>query len=83
MKKKSQMPKVKPTTGFLSPQDLVKYFGISLHSQARMRLRKRQENDKNPLPFIRVGKRILYNEIQIKEWLKRIQIENSVIYKNQ
>ena len=37
--------------------------------QAILRLKKRQESDRFPLPFTKIGKRILYKREQIENWL--------------
>lgn len=57
-------------TGYYTPQDLQNLFGITLTMQARLRMRTHQLNDKVPLKFIRVGKRILYFASDIEEFFK-------------
>ena len=55
--------------GWLSPSDLQEQYAISKPAQAILRLKKRQESDRFPLPFTKIGKRILYKRDQIENWL--------------
>lgn len=55
--------------GWLSPADLQEKYAISKPTQAILRLKKRQESDKFPLPFTKIGKRILYKKELIEKWL--------------
>ena len=55
--------------GWLSPSDLQEQYAISKQAQAILRLKKRQESDRFPLPFTKIGKRILYKREQIENWL--------------
>ena len=55
--------------GCLSPSDLQEQYAISKPAQAILRLKKRQESDRFPLPFTKIGKRILYKREQIENWL--------------
>lgn len=55
--------------GWLSPSDLQEQYAISKPAQAMLRLKKRQESDRFPLPFTKIGKRILYKREQIENWL--------------
>ncbi len=55
--------------GWLSPSDLQEQYAISKPAQAILRLKKRQESDRYPLPFTKIGKRILYKREQIENWL--------------
>lgn len=55
--------------GWLSPSDLQEQYAISKTAQAILRLKKRQESDRFPLPFTKIGKRILYKREQIENWL--------------
>lgn len=55
--------------GWLSPADLQEQYAISTAAQAILRLKKRQESDTHPLPFTKIGKRILYKREQIENWL--------------
>ena len=80
-KQKGKMPElISKEPNILSPNDLMANYGISIATQNRLRLKKRQENDQYPIPFIKIGKRIIYQKDQIKEWLNNIQKENSVVY---
>lgn len=55
--------------GWLSPSDLQEQYAISKPTQAILRLKKRQESDRFPLSFTKIGKRILYKREQIENWL--------------
>lgn len=55
--------------GWLSPSDLQEQYAISKPAQAILHLKKRQESDRFPLPFTKIGKRILYKREQIENWL--------------
>ncbi len=55
--------------GWLSPSDLENQYAISKTTQAILRLKKRQESDKYPLPFQKIGKRILYKKELIENWI--------------
>ena len=55
--------------GWLSPSDLQEQYAISKPAQAILRLKKRQESDRYPLPFTKIGKRIFYKREQIENWL--------------
>ena len=55
--------------GWLSPSDLQEQYAISKPAQAILRLKKRQESDRYPLPVTKIGKRILYKREQIENWL--------------
>ena len=55
--------------GQLSPADLQEQYAISKPTQAILRLKKCQESDKFPLPFTKIGKRILYKKELIEKWL--------------
>ena len=55
--------------GWLSPSDLQEQYAISKPAQAILRLKKCQESDRFPLPFTKIGKRILYKREQIENWL--------------
>lgn len=62
--------------GWLSPSDLQEQYAISKPAQAILRLKKRQESDRFPLPFTKIGKRILYKREQIENWLLANQNRN-------
>ena len=55
--------------GWMSPVDLQETYGISTSVQSILRLRKSQESDEFPLPFTKIGKRILYKKELIENWL--------------
>lgn len=57
--------------GWLSPTDLEEQYGISKSVQAALRMKKRQNDDLNPLPFSKIGKRILYRRELIEEWIQK------------
>ena len=80
-KQKGKMPElISQEPNILSPNDLVENYGISIATQNRLRLKKRQESDKYPLPFVKIGKRIIYQKNQIEEWIDNLQKQNSVAY---
>ena len=63
------MQYIEPTNkDFLTPKKLEAEFGISIIRQSRMRMRKNQ-NQTNSLPFIKLGKLILYKRNEIEKWL--------------
>ena len=55
--------------GWLSPSDLQEQYAISKPAQAILRLKKRQESDRFPLPLTKIDKRIIYKREQIENWL--------------
>lgn len=69
-------------SGYYTPQDVENKFGISLKSQVRLRSKKIQLRDKNPLKFIRVGKRILYLASDVEAFLLAKRDENCPPKKN-
>lgn len=80
-KQKGKMPElISQEPNILSPEDLMINYGISIATQNRLRLKKRQKNDQYPLPFIKIGKRIIYQKNQIEEWINNLQKQNSVVY---
>lgn len=56
------------STEWLTPKQLEAEFGITIGAQNKMRLRKNYEN-KQSIPFAKVGKRILYLRSDINAWL--------------
>ncbi|EPH08078.1 hypothetical protein HMPREF9309_01333 [Campylobacter ureolyticus ACS-301-V-Sch3b] len=56
-------------TEWLTPAELEKELGLAISYQEKLRMRKTQLNSKNPLPFVKIGKKILYNKDQIHSWL--------------
>lgn len=59
---------------FLTPQKLESEFGISISKQYKLRMRK-NHNRPDTLPFVRIGKTILYKRTEIEAWLDRIMIK--------
>lgn len=57
--------------GWLDILGLEEEYGISKSVQAALRMQKRQKADLNPLPFSKIGKRILYRRELIEEWLRK------------
>ena len=54
---------------WMTPEQLEAEIGLKIAAQERMRMRKRQLGDKNPLPFSKFGKVIRYSRKRINEWL--------------
>ena len=80
-KQKGKMPELfSKEPNIFSPNDLMVNYGISIATQNRLRLKKRQESDKYPIPFVKIGKRIIYQKDQIEEWIDNLQKQNSVVY---
>lgn len=71
------------STTYLTPQDLAERFGISLSAQALLRTKKRQMTDENPLPFAKIGRKIIYIADQIETWIVIKHFENSTCYKTE
>ncbi|EIA5268078.1 helix-turn-helix domain-containing protein, partial [Campylobacter jejuni] len=59
---------------FLTPKQLEDEFGISISKQNKMRMQKNQ-NSTNSLPFIKIGKTILYKRSEIEIWLDKNTIK--------
>ncbi|QPH87663.1 helix-turn-helix transcriptional regulator [Campylobacter concisus] len=56
---------------FLTPTQLKSLLGLSIPTQAKMRARRGCfAKDTNPLPFLKLGARVLYRKSSIEEWLK-------------
>lgn len=55
---------------FLNPKALEQEYGISLTLQAKLRMR-RYDKDPKSLPFIKLGKTILYKRADIEAWLDK------------
>lgn len=69
------MQYIEPTNkDFLTPKKLEKEFGISLIKQSKMRMRK-NHGKPDTLPFIKIGKTILYKRMDIEAWLDRLMIK--------
>lgn len=60
---------------FITPQDLFAWLGITIGVQNKLRMRKFQRADaaKPPLPFIKIGKRVVYRRSEINQWLENIR----------
>ncbi|MCR4942066.1 MAG: hypothetical protein K5978_04670 [Campylobacter sp.] len=56
---------------WLTPQQLELEFGITQGAQYKMRMRKNYKSNSNtiPIPFTKVGKRVLYYRPDINKWL--------------
>lgn len=62
---------------FLNPKSLEREFGISQSKQAKLRMRK-FHNKPDSLPFVRIGKTILYKRTEILAWLDRMAFNAEV-----
>ncbi|CAM2972829.1 helix-turn-helix domain-containing protein [Helicobacter burdigaliensis] len=62
---------------FLTPKQLENEFGISISKQNKMRMQKNQ-NNANSLPFIKIGKTILYKRSEIEIWLDKNMIKGAL-----
>ncbi|EAK0420076.1 TPA: helix-turn-helix domain-containing protein [Campylobacter jejuni] len=62
---------------FLTPKQLEDEFGISISKQNKMRMQKNQ-NNANSLPFIKIGKTILYKRSEIEIWLDKNMIKGAL-----
>lgn len=54
---------------WLTPIELESELGISVGYQSKLRMKRYQIKD-NPLPFTKIGRKILYNRHKIEEWLE-------------
>ena len=57
---------------WLTPYQLQDQYGISRTQQAKLRMRRNYEANgvkPNPIPFVKIGKRILYLKADIEKWL--------------
>lgn len=54
---------------WMTPEQLEAEIGLNIAAQERMRMKKRQLSDKNPLPFSKFGRVIRYSRKRINEWL--------------
>lgn len=59
---------------YLNPKQLESEFGFTIGMQNQMRMRKNQ-GQAHSLPFIKVGKLILYKRSEIEAWLDRLMIK--------
>ena len=58
----------------LNPKQLESEFGISVAKQYKLRMRK-NHGKPDTLPFIKIGKTILYKRMDIEAWLDRLMIK--------
>ena len=57
---------------WLTPYQLQDQYGISRTQQAKLRMRRNYEEGAtncNPIPFVKIGKHILYPKADIEKWL--------------
>lgn len=56
---------------WLTPEQLQDQYGISRTQQAKLRMRRNYKDGatKYPIPFVKIGKRILYPKADIEKWL--------------
>ena len=56
---------------WLTPEQLQNQYGISRTQQAKLRMRRnyRDGATKYPIPFVKIGKHILYLKADIEKWL--------------
>ncbi|MDA3048210.1 MULTISPECIES: hypothetical protein [unclassified Campylobacter] len=70
---------------WLTPQQLQEQYHISVKHQCklRMRINYEPENAKHipPIPFTRVGNRVLYNKAKIDEWLLKLDTQKTGLRK--
>ena len=59
---------------YLNPTQLQEEFGFTIGMQNQMRMRKNQ-GQAHSLPFIKVGKLILYKRSEIEAWLDRLMVK--------
>jgi len=52
---------------WLTPDELQEEYGISIHAQNRMRMRK--------IPYSKIGKHVRYKRSDIEKWLEEHKIE--------
>jgi len=53
---------------WLTPDELVKEYGISIHAQNRMRMKRK-------IPYSKIGKHVRYKRSEIEKWLEEHKIE--------
>ena len=65
--------KIEKKNEFITPEQFEELFGISIDKQTRLRFSVNYTEKRKakipPLPYIRIGKRILYRLESVKEWL--------------
>nr|WP_315002453.1 helix-turn-helix domain-containing protein [uncultured Campylobacter sp.] len=56
---------------WLTPEQLQNQYGISRTQQAKLRMRRNYKDGatKYPIPFVKIGKHILYLKADIEKWL--------------
>lgn len=56
---------------WLTPYQLQDQYGISRTQQAKLRMRRNYKDGatKYPIPFVKIGKHILYLKADIEKWL--------------
>lgn len=56
---------------WMTPKELEAEYGITEGAQYKLRMNKNYEDGvcNNPVPFVRVGKRVLYYKADIENWL--------------
>lgn len=56
---------------WLTPEQLQDQYGISRTQQAKLRMRRNYKDGatKYPIPFVKIGKHILYLKADIEKWL--------------
>lgn len=55
---------------FLTPTELFEQFGIPIQTQAKWRMKN---NNKIKIPFIKLGRRIVYKRSSIEEFLDSLE----------
>jgi hypothetical protein len=64
---------------YITPKQLEEIFGISRGYQYKLRMRKNYTDESrekhSPIPFIKIGNRILYDIDSITEWIKSQEIK--------
>ena len=55
---------------FLTPSELFEQFGIPIQTQAKWRMKN---NNKIKIPFIKLGRRIVYKRSSIEEFLDSLE----------
>lgn len=70
---------IKMQGDFITPTQFEQMFGISKAKQTRLRFRRNyttKYTSKTPLlPYVRIGKSILYSLTSVQEWLKKQEIQ--------
>jgi hypothetical protein len=69
---------------FYTPTQLKKVLGLSIPTQAKMRARQGCfVNDLNPLPFIKLGARVIYRKSSIEAWIRAKENKKSGLQKGE